>query len=256
MLQKIRMPWLKTFLLFILLVACLVTSPVANSSSLEMRVIAPFIDVHSGAGEEFPIVHVISEGERFFIIKQRYNWFKVQTVDDRVGWISTKSIELARLLDGSELGVSTASFAGYHTRDYEITAFAGALDKVTSLSLSASWVWTKNLSVEATYTQALGNFADNKIWSIRMRQTFFPDWRVSPFVALGTGEIKTKPRTNLVQSGAEIRNSNHYEVGVGLEYYMTANLVVIAEYRGLLVLTNRDEQERLDQWMLGARVFF
>ncbi len=250
------MRWFQTFLMLNLLVAFLVSSPLAIASPLELRVVAPYADVHSGAGKEFPIIHVISKGETFFVIKQRYNWFKIQTADEKVGWMSANSIEQARLLDGSVLNVSTASFDGYHSRDYELTAFAGALDKVTSLSLSASWVWSKNLSVEATYTQALGNFADNKIWSLRMRQTFFPDWRVSPFVALGTGEIKTKPRTNLVQSGAEIRNSNHYEVGVGLEYYMTANLVVIAEYRGLLVLTNRDEQERLDQWMLGARVFF
>jgi opacity protein-like surface antigen len=117
-------------------------------------------------------------------------------------------------------------------------------------------VWTKNLAVEASYSRALGNFADNKIWSIRMRQTFFPDWHISPYLAIGTGEIRTKPRSNLVQSGDEIRKSNHYEVGLGAEYYLDQKVVVKAEYRGLLALTDRDEQERLDHWMLGLTVFF
>lgn len=85
---------------------------------------------------------------------------------------------------------------------------------------------------------------------------FFADWPLSPYLAIGTGEIRTKPRSNLVQSGAQVRTISHYELGIGAQYYVGSKVLVRAEYRSLLALTQRDEQERLDQWMLGVSIFF
>jgi uncharacterized protein YgiM (DUF1202 family) len=228
----------------------------ANADEVELTVTSSFINVHSGPASEFPIFHVISEGETFTLLKERTGWYKVITDRDIEGWIKADDLANTKLADGSVVIANTGSFEDYLDRNWELTVQGGAVDKVTAMSVAGSWVWTKNLAVEATYSQALGNFADNKIWSVRMRQTFFPEWRFSPFLALGTGEIRTRPRSNLVQSGDEVRLSNHYEVGIGAEYYMASKVVVRAEYRGLLALTDRDEQERLDQWMLGVSVFF
>jgi len=236
------------------LCASIVSSAVADE--VELKVTGAFINVHSGPASEFPIFHVLSQGEVFTLFKERTGWYKVEAKRGIEGWIKAETLALTSLVDGTQLSVNTGSFEDYLNRDWEIIAQGGAIDKVTAMSVGASWVWTKNLALEASYSQALGNFADNKIWSIRMRQTFFPEWRVSPYLALGTGEIRTKPRTNLVQSGDEVRKSNHYEVGIGAEYYMASKVVVRAEYRGLLALTDRDEQERLDQWMFGVSVFF
>lgn len=226
------------------------------ANQVELKVTSAFIDVHSGPGSEFPIFHVLSQGEVFTLLKERTAWYKVKTKRGIEGWIKAESLGFTELLDGSQVSISQSSFEDYLNRSWEFTAQVGAVDKVTAMSVSGSWVWTKNLAVEATYSQALGNFADNKVWSIRMRQTFFPQWHLSPYLALGTGEIRTKPRSNLVQSGDEIRKSNHYEVGVGAEYYFAPKVLLRAEYRGLLALTDRDAQERLDQWMLGVTVHF
>ena len=231
-------------------------SSLVKAESLTLEVNAPFIDIHSGPGGEFPIFHVLAKGEIFTVMKQRTNWYKIQTENNKEGWINTASMESSVLTNGSRIQIGSGTFDGYLDRDFELIVQGGVLDSVTAMSLGASWVWTKNLAVEATYTQALGNFADNKIWSVRVRQTFFPNWLVSPYLALGTGEIRTRPRSSVVQAGGEVRKSNHYEVVIGMEYYFTSNLVITAEYRGLLALTDRDEQERLDNWMLGVRVFF
>jgi opacity protein-like surface antigen len=233
-----------------------VFSAQAMANEVDLKVTSAFINVHSGPGSEFPIFHVLSQGEVFTLQKERTGWYKVSATRGIQGWIKAEFLASTELVDGSQVSVNTGSFQDYLNRNWELTAQTGAIDKVTALSVSGAWVWTKNLAVEASYSRALGNFADNKIWSIRMRQTFFPDWHISPYLAIGTGEIRTKPRSNLVQSGDEIRKSNHYEVGLGAEYYLAQKLVVKAEYRGLLALTDRDEQERLDHWMLGLTVFF
>lgn len=246
--------WLIGILLAVLITASL-TKPVL-AGEVELKVTTAFINVHSGPGSEFPIFHVLSQDEVFTLKKERTAWYKVATKRGIEGWIKAEALANTTLLNGTKVSVKTGSFEDYLERTWEFSAQAGSLDKVTALSLSGAWVWTKNLAVEATYSQALGDFADNKIWSVRMRQTFFPQWHISPYLALGTGKIKTKPRANLVQSGDEVRNSNHYEVGIGAQYYIDRKVVLRAEYRGLLALTDRDEQERLDQWMLGVTVFF
>lgn len=247
---------LYTLIFAVLVVSNLFAAISANADEVDLRVTAPFINVHSGPASEFPVFHVLSEGEVFTVKKERTGWYKVETEKGIEGWIKAQDLAQTQLVDGTEVQVNSGSFEDYLDRTWEISAQGGVIDKTTAISVSGTWVWTKNLAVEATFSQALGNFADNKVWSVRMRQTFFPDWRVSPYLALGTGEIRTKPRSNLVQSGDEVRKSNHYEVGIGAQYYFASQVVIRAEYRGLLALTDRDEQERLDQWMLGVSVFF
>lgn len=242
--------------LYLCLLCFLSFAPQCFADDLELSVTGPFINVHSGPATEFPIFYVLSEGEKFSVLKEKTGWYKIEAKRDISGWIKASDLSLSALKDGTQIGVNAESFDDYLERDWELIVQGGAIDKVTTMSVGTAWVWTKNLAVEATYSQALGDFADSKIWSLRMRQTFFPNWKVSPYLALGTGEIRTKPRSNLVQSGDEVRKSNHYEVGIGAQYYFAPGVLIRAEYRGLLALTDRDEQERLDQWMLGVSVFF
>jgi len=256
MLYKLKKLYCSLPALVMMLMLCAGSAAKVMADEVDLKVISTFIDVHSGPGSEFPIFHVLSQGEVFTLLKERTAWYKVKTKRNIEGWVKAESLAYTELIDGTKVSVYTGSFEDYLNRTWEITAQGGAIDKVTAMSVSGAWVWTKNLAVEATFSQALGNFADNKVWSVRMRQTFFPEWHLSPYLALGTGEIRTKPRTNLVQSGDAVRKSSHYEVGLGAEYYLAQKVVVRAEYRSLLALTDRDEQERLDQWMLGVTVFF
>ncbi|WP_371195293.1 SH3 domain-containing protein [Glaciecola sp. SC05] len=231
-----------------------------HADELNVVVTSPFIDVHTGPASEYPVFHVVSKGENVEILMSRTGWYKVR-IDGRgektlEGWIRQESLLETALPDGSGLMASSGTFDDYQTRDWEISIAGGVLDNISAMTLVGTWVWTRNLSVDASYTQALGDFSDNKIWSIRMRHTLFPGWKISPYLAIGTGEIRTQPRANLVQSGNEIRKSSHYEVAAGVRYYLTRSVLLRAEYRSLLALTDRDEQERLDQWMLGASVFF
>lgn len=232
----------------------------SHADELSVVVTSSFIDVHTGPASEYPIFHVVSKGETIDILKSRTAWYKVRvyTPGNKTleGWITQDSLLTTALPDGTGLLASSGTFADYQTRSWEVSLAGGVLDDVSAMTIIGTWVWTRNLSIDASYTQALGDFSDNKIWSVRMRHTLFPGWRISPYLAIGTGEIRTQPRANLVQSGDDVRVSSHYEIGAGVRYYLTKSVLLKAEYRSLLALTDRDEQERLDQWMLGASVFF
>lgn len=251
----------KRLLTVLLITVCLVCQSFSLiAAELRVTVTSPFIDVHSGPADEFPVFHVIAEGDEIDILKERTGWYKVRTVSNRTdeieGWIYKTSLMATVLGDGIALSPPNAGFEEYLSRDFEITLMGGVLDATNALTVTGSWVWNKNLSVDASYTQALGDFSDNKLWSVRMRHTLYPTWKISPYFALGTGEIRTSPNANLVQSGDEVRKSNSYEVGVGVRYYLTDGVLIKAEYRGVIALTDRDEQERLDQWLVGASVYF
>jgi opacity protein-like surface antigen len=254
--RTLRSALIYTFLFTTSLLYSVLFGCQAKADVLSLKVRAPFINLHSGPASEFPIFHVLTQGEVFTVTKERTGWYKVEDEGGIDGWLVASDLANTELADGTKVIPQSGSFSDYLDRRWEFNVGVGTIDKVTSLSAGVAWVWTKNLAVDATFSQASGNFADNKIWSLRLRQTFFPDWRVSPYLALGTGEIRTKPRSNLVQSGDEVRKTSHYEVGIGAEYYLTSKVVVRAEYRGLLALTERDEQERLDQWLLAVSVFF
>lgn len=244
-----------TFLL-ITLTASLGFSFSAKGDDLIVSVVEPYIDFRTGPASEYPIFHVAEQGEVISILKKKTDWYKARTQKGQEGWVSAAQLGKTLLLSGEALYVPSGSFEDYADRTFEFSVFGGVLESVNTMSVASSWNWTGNLMAEATYTQALGKFSESKLWSIRLQSHIFPEWRVSPYLTIGAGNINTRPRANLVQSGAEVRKSDFYEVGAGLRYYFAQNMVVKFEYRSILALTDRDDQERIEEFKLGISVFF
>ena len=236
-----------------LLMAC---STQAIAETLRVEVAASFINVHTGPASEYPIFHIAEKGEKIDVLKSHTGWYKVQLRKGQQGWISAGSLNQTIYADGTVVEVSSGSFEDFANRNWEVQIAAGLLEDVTSISASATWVVTSNIATQVTYGQALGDFAENKYWSIRLRHTTFPEWRLSPYLALGAGQLRTTPRSNLVASGDESRTNDIMEVGGGLRYYIGSNLLMNIEYKSVLALTQRDEQEEIEEWKLGITVFF
>ena len=244
-----------TFLLFVF-IASLGFSSSTKGEDLVVSVAEPYVDFRTGPASEYPIFHVAEQGESITILKKKTGWYKARTVKGQEGWVSAEQLGKTLKLSGELLYVPTGSFEDYANRTFEFSVFGGVLENVTAMSMATAWNWTGNLVAEATYTQALGNFSENKLWSLRLQHHIFPEWIVSPYLTIGAGSINTRPRSNLVQSGDEVRKSDFYEVGAGLRYYFARNIVVKFEYRNMIALTDRDDQERIEEFSLGFSVFF
>jgi len=247
---------LNAYFLFILVIVTALISPVAKADDLVVSIVEPYVDFRTGPASEYPIFHVAEQGETITILKKKTGWYKAITEKGQSGWVSADQLGKTIKPSGELLYVPTGSFEDYTNRTFEFSAFGGVLESVTSMSVATAWNLTGNLVAEASYTQALGDFSENKLWAIRMQHHTFPEWRVSPYLTIGAGGINTRPRSNLVQSGDEVRKSDFYEVGAGVRYYFARNMVVKFEYRKIIALTDRDEQERLEEFKLGFSVFF
>jgi opacity protein-like surface antigen len=242
--------------LLCILVASLGLSFPAKADEFVVTVVEPYVDFRTGPASEYPIFHVAEQGESIIIIKKKVGWYKARTIRGQEGWVSADDLGKTLKPSGKQLYVPSGSFEDYTNRTFEFSAFGGVLENVTAMSVASAWNWTGNLVAEVTYTQALGNFSENKLWSVRLQSHIFPEWLVSPYLTIGAGGINTRPRSNLVQSGDEVRKSDFYEVGAGLRYYFARNIVVKVEYRNIVALTDRDDQERIEEFKLGFAVFF
>jgi hypothetical protein len=81
-----------------------------------------------------------------------------------------------------------------------------------------------------------------------------PEWRLSPFVTLGTGIVTIEPKATLVQPAD--RNDQTAYVGAGVRFYWTRRFFLRGEYRSHMVFTSRNENEEIDEWKLGLAFFF
>ncbi|WP_343858115.1 SH3 domain-containing protein [Aliiglaciecola litoralis] len=222
----------------------------------EVQIVEPYIDMHTGPARGYPVFYVAEKGEWIRVLKRRTNWFKVRTEKGKEGWVKQQDLQLTLNSKGEPVEVADGSFESYQSRSFEFGASGGSLESVPSLSAFASWVITENISTELSYTQALGDFSESRLALLSVTHTTFPEWRVSPYFRLGVGQIQTKPRANLVQSGEETRRNDLLAGSIGVRYYLTQNFVLRLEYQNLLALTERDENEELEEWKLGFAIFF
>lgn len=108
--------------------------------------------------------------------------------------------------------------------------------------------------MELTGSQFLGNASNGYLVDIGLAHVFAPEWRLSPFVSIGTGIITVQPKTTLVQQ--QDRTDQSAFVGAGLRWYWTRRFFVRGEYRTHKVFTSRNANEEIDEWKLGLAFFF
>lgn len=250
----------------------LMASQVFADENVQVQVKQPYIESHSGPAGGFPIIHVVEKNQWITVLKRRTNWFKVETIkevrgSEQVsveenaqggvqGWVKQDALHLTQSSSGQPVKLSDGSFESFAQRNVEFGALGGSFEGVPSMTVFADWVATENLAAGVSVTQALGDLSENQFFLVRVQHTTFPEWRVSPYITLGAGQIRTKPRANLVQGGDETRTSDLLAAGIGLRYYMAQNFMLKFEYQHLQALTDRDVNEDLEQWKLGFAVFF
>lgn len=234
----------------------LVTCNVFADENVQVQVTQPYIELHSGPAGGFPVIHVAGKNEWITVLKRRTNWFKVQTNKGVQGWVKQDALHMTQSSTGQPVKFSDGSFESFAQRNVEFGALGGSFEGVPAMSIFADWVATENLVFGVSVSQALGDLSENQLFLVRVQHTAFPEWRLSPYVTLGAGKISTKPRANLVQSGDETRTSDLLAAGLGVRCYLAQNFMLKLEYQHLQALTDRDENEDLEQWQLGFAVFF
>lgn len=240
---------LMTFLL------CLGSGQAAFADELlEVIIIDPYVDMHTGPGRGFPVTHVIERGESTTMLKRRTDWIKIEGKRGKTGWAHREDLSLTLGPRDELYEFDDPDIEDYISRRWSGGFAAGDFGGADTLSAYLGYRFSHNLSLEGKVTQAIGNFSDSMILGASFIHETWPEWRISPYFTLGVAVIDTSPDATLVQ--AEDRTDGMMMVGLGAQTYISRHFILRLEYTNNLILTSRNENEEVNEWKLGFNVFF
>lgn len=257
MFPKSRWGLVNRLLLSLAALVILCLSVAVRADDVVLTVTAPYIDVYTGPGRGYPVFHAIERDEQIEVLKQRTDWFRIETQDRsgvKEGWVHRDSLTGSRYANGEIADFSLPGRLDLADNRWIITGMGGDFAGADSLNFTLGYRMTQNLALEARVGRAVGDFSDSEYAYARISSQPFPEWRISPFFVLGTGVIFTSPNTQLVQS--EDRDDAAMLVGLGVQSFLSRALTIRLEYNQHLVLTNREINEDVNEWQLGFSVSF
>ena len=252
-LRQINSVWLGGLVAVVLQI--FLATPVLAAGEYRSVVVAdPYLELRTGPGRGYPILHVVDRGEKVDVLKQRTEWYRVRTDKGMEGWVERAQMELTLQPDGSRVSFKKLKLEDFTTAKWEAGLLAGDFGGANVISVYGAYSLTPNVSVEIWGSQILGNFSNGWMGSVNIVHEAFPEWRVSPFFTLGAGVIHTKPKSTIVQAADRSDQVGH--VGAGVRVYATRRFLLRAEYKSYVVFTSRDENEEVEEWKVGFAFFF
>jgi len=228
---------------------------VAQAASTQLEVIEPYLELHTGPGRGFPVFHVVDRGARVTLAKRKTDWFLVQTEKGIEGWAARQSLEKTLTAAGVPATFRDTLLDDYLQRHLEVGFSVGSLDYADPiLTFRAGYRFNPNLALEISYAQSSGNFSSSSFALLSLVSQPFPEWRVSPFFALGLGRYRNTPKQTLI--GVAETESNLGNVGVGVNVYVTSRFIVRGDYRRHLAYIDVNRINEYNELALGFSFFF
>lgn len=214
----------------------------------------PFLEMHTGPGKGYPVFFVVGRTEQIEVVKERTGWYLVRERQGREGWVNEQQLLATLELDGNAIKLDVPTLANLATRRFEGALMLGDFGGASLIALSGSYGLTDHLSVGLTLGNALGNISNAELATVEVTHTVFPEWRISPYLSLGTGMIHTSPHTTQVQ---EVDSTDQLSfVGAGVRVYVSRRFMARAEYHANYTYTSRNENEETPEWKAGFAFFF
>lgn len=241
---------IKTFLIAMLTLL----SALTTADAPKVTVATTYIDVHTGPGKGYPIFHIIEKDEAITLEKRRTDWIKITTRRGKTGWIHVDSLANTHDQTGQAPDIRAPTREDYGERRWELGFAGGDFDGADALGIHLGYRFTEHLTTDLRIGQNTGQFSDSQILSIGLMHQPFPDWWVSPYFRLGTGQIRIQPSATLVE--AEDREDNLFQTSLGAYVYLTRRFFLRLEMTQHQILTSRDTNEEVNEWQLGFNVYF
>ena len=219
-----------------------------------VKVVDPYIEMHTGPGRGYPIFYVAERGEWVEILFRQTDWFKVRTHDEKEGWVSANQLKMTLEPSGQRVAIKDPGEEDFRTRRWEYGGEVGDFSGASVIGFYAAYHFTENISTELWLSQVIGSASSSIVGGMEIVEEPFPDWKISPFIALGTGWIHTKPKSTLVQPKDRTNQFAHY--GLGVRMQLTKRLLLRLEYRRYSIFTSQTHNEDINEWKAGFGFFF
>jgi hypothetical protein len=221
---------------------------------LVVSVNTAYLDVYTGPGRGYPVFYALEYGEQITLLKSRAGWIKIATERGQQGWIARQAIQYTLGPDQQVPDFTDAYRSDAVVGRFELGAALGDFGGADSTGVSLGYRFTRNLTLEASYSQQAGQFSDSDILAAALLHQPFPEWRVSPFLRLGVGTIHVSPSATLVDT--QDRDDTLLQAGLGAYVYLSRRFFMRLEYTNHHLLTTRSNNQEINQWRVGFNVVF
>jgi len=226
----------------------------ADEQPIEVQVADPYIELHSGAGEGYPVFHVEEKDAWIEILKRKTDWFKVRTLSGKEGWVAREQLERTLTPAGEYTDITDATKTEFAFHRWEMGAMGGEFKSGEVMTVYGGFFFTPNLSAEISASKIFFDFSDADMVDASLLIHPFPSWRFSPFFSIGTGVIKNDPKSTLVQE--KDRTDQIAHVGAGLRVYLARRFIFRAQYKNYVIFQSSDDNQEINEWKAGFAVFF
>ena len=232
----------------------LATITAAWAEGPSVTVADPFLELRTGPGRGLPVFQVVERGETVRVDARRTDWFQVVDADGREGWVHKAQMAETLLPAGVKLEIDDPAREDFGTHRREAGLLLGDYGGANVVSVYGAWAFNEHLAAELALSHILGNFSDGQYVTIGVTHVPLPEWRIQPFLSIGTGVIRIEPEGTLV--GSDIRTDQVAYAGIGVRAYVARRFIVRGEVKEYVVFTDRDENEEEMEWKIGFAFFF
>jgi hypothetical protein len=225
-----------------------------TDDQVQSLVVDAYIEMRTAPGRGYPVFYIAERGETITLLKRKTDWIKLRNERGVEGWAHVDDIGRTLDIYGDPMAMRSPDLNAFANRRWEAGIMAGDYGDTDAVTAYGGYHFTRNLSVELALTENFGDSSDGRMATLDIVHEMFPHWRYSPFLSLGGGVRETSPRSSLVSTSD--RTDNTASVGAGLRIYLSRRLLLRLQYKNYVVMTDRDDDEEIDEWKIGISAFY
>lgn len=231
-------------------VAC---SPQVNA--LQLQVIDPYLEMHTGPGRGYPIFHTVERDAVVDVVSRRTNWYFVRDHRQREGWVKRESLGRTLASTGIPAALPDTRHGDYLKSQMRVGFTVGQQEQAETTTGVFGYRLSNWLGVEAEGGQIFGESIDGYTYGASVMAEPFGQWKIAPFVSYGRGKQLWEKKEKLQVGSQQQHNSDYDFTGIGLNYYIGFNFLVRAEMRAMKV-KGRNDTVSNTAWRIGFNSFF
>lgn len=227
----------------------------ADPVTQQVRIVDAYVELHTGPGRGFPVFEVAKRGESLTLFYRHTDWFKVETAEGKIGWVSRLEMERTLSESGTPLSTRDRYIDRYISNKLELGVAGGQFENEASLSARANYHLHPQFEAEGEIVQIAGTYNSSRLFAAHVLMLpVAARWRTQPYLSLGLGRLLDAPRSTLLDPSATA--STDFIAGVGLRVTVTQRLVLRGDYRDHAVLVDDERTLHFGQWSVGASFVF
>jgi hypothetical protein len=217
----------------------------------------PFIELHTGPGQGYPIFYVVDRGIEVRVLRRKTNWFKIVTDDGKSGWASRDQMRQTLLPSGEKFKTLELDQDDFTERKWVLGVTGGEFESAPIYTVFTAYSFSDNFAAEVHFGESVGRKSSAQILKANAVMQPFPDLKYSPYMTLGLGKIEVSPSATLISP--EDDNDSFAQFGLGLQRYVGRSFLFRLEVNEYIIFSassTSNNNEEVSEWKFGFAVFF